>query len=192
MNTVITKSYSLPKTDRAEVMRYAFSKNSTKEIDALLDECLADLPELSCAVCFTEIDTLRLGSPSLSLNKHLGGCDSVIVFAATLGIAIDRLIARYSKLSPAKALMLQAIGAERIEALCDKFEDDLTESGYVLCPRFSPGYGDLGLEFQKNIFAVLDCAKHIGVSISDSFVMSPSKSVTGIIGIKKRIERTDQ
>lgn len=192
MNTVIIKSYSLPKIDRCEVMRYAFSKDGSEEINALLDECLAELPELSCRVCFTEIEKILLDTDSLSLKKRLDGCDSVIVFAATLGIAIDRIIARYAKLSPSKALIFQAIGAERIEALCDTLEADLTSSGLILCPRFSPGYGDLGLEFQKNIFAILNCGKHIGVSLSDSFMMSPSKSVTGIIGIKNRIERTDQ
>ena len=49
--------------------------------------------------------------------------------------------------------------------------------------RYSPGYGDLSLESQKQVFALLNPPKYIGVTLNDSLLMSPSKSVTGIIGI---------
>ena len=49
--------------------------------------------------------------------------------------------------------------------------------------RFSPGYGDLKLSSQKDIFRVLDCSRKIGLSLNDSLLMSPSKSVTAIIGV---------
>ena len=54
-----------------------------------------------------------------------------------------------------------------------------------LRPRFSPGYGDLPLELQKDVFRVLDCPRKIGLSLNESLLMSPSKSVTAIIGIGK-------
>ena len=79
--------------------------------------------------------------------------------------------------------MLQAIGAERIESLCNVFENELIRQGHELGTRFSPGYGDLPLELQKDIFAALDCPKQIGVSLNDSMLMSPSKSVSAIIGL---------
>lgn len=50
-------------------------------------------------------------------------------------------------------------------------------------PRFSPGYGDLPLSAQREIFAVLDCGKRIGLMLNDSLLMSPSKSVTAFVGI---------
>ena len=50
-------------------------------------------------------------------------------------------------------------------------------------PRFSPGYGDLSLEMQRDIFRVLDCPRKIGLTLNESLLMSPSKSVTAIIGI---------
>ena len=46
-------------------------------------------------------------------------------------------------------------------------------------------YGDLPLEMQKDIFNVLDCSKRIGLTLNESLLMSPSKSVTAIIGISK-------
>ena len=69
---------------------------------------------------------------SQGLCRNLQGCDKVILFAATVGLAPDRLIARYGRLSPTKALCMQAIGAERIESLCDAFCDELA-ADYAAC-----------------------------------------------------------
>ena len=87
-------------------------------------------------------------------------------------------------LSDPTTAMLQAFGAERIEALCDVFCRDIgKELGVRTGPRFSPGYGDLPLDAQKMIFSVLDCEKRIGLFLNDSLLMSPSKSVTAFVGI---------
>ena len=96
---------------------------------------------------------------------------------------VDRLIAKYNRISPSKALIFQAIGAERAESLCDLFCDEMKEK-YSTNPRYSPGYGDLPLDIQRDIFAVLDCPRKIGLTLNDSLLMSPSKSVTAIIGVK--------
>ena len=177
---VCTKNYAAPPVDRREILRYAGVRGDALEIEALLQECLAEVEgKLIYKVC---CDTFPvsffdpLGSEGL--KKHLEGCREAVIFAATVGIGIDRLIARYSSISPTKALLFQAIGAERIEALCDEFNAELGGG------RFSPGYGDLPLEFQKEIFKILDCPKRIGLTLNESMLMSPSKSVTAIIGVK--------
>ena len=127
---------------------------------------------------------------SASLRRHLAGCDRAVLFAATVGLEMDRLIARFSAVSPARALMLQAVGTERIEALCDLFCVDisrrLARDGLHSRPRFSPGYGDLPIEMQRDIFRVLDCPANIGLTLNESLLMSPSKSVTAIIGVRKK------
>ena len=108
--------------------------------------------------------------------------------AATIGIGLDRLAARYAKTSPAKALILQGLGAERIEALADLFCRGLEKEGLNVTSRFSAGYGDLSLELQREIFRVLDCQRSIGLTLNDSLIMSPTKSITAIIGIKKEFK----
>ena len=81
-------------------------------------------------------------------------------------------------------MIFQAIGTERIESLCDTFCGEYSKEKNVnLKPRFSPGYGDLSLETQKDIFIILDCPRKIGVTLNESFLMSPSKSVTAFVGI---------
>jgi len=192
-----TESIPLPPVNRREILRYAGIREETPELSALLDAALAEAQSiLAGSVCWQEFpllwedDVLNLGfarTTSSSLKRNLSGCDRIIVFAATLGLALDRLIARYSRISPTRALMLQAIGAERIEALCDVFCEtiraDAQASGLRTVPRFSPGYGDLPLELQTDIFRVLDCSRKIGLTLNESFLMSPSKSVTAILGL---------
>ena len=57
------------------------------------------------------------------------------------------------------------------------------ESGLYLTDRFSPGYGDMPLAQTREICAVLQTEKSIGLSVSQSGIMIPRKSVTAILGI---------
>ncbi len=187
----------LPAPNTAEILRYAGMRGATDEVSNLVDTCL-NLCEgqLAGRVCYEEfpvsatVDGLDLGfavTESKDLARHLEGCHRVILMAATVGLGIDRLITKYAKLSPAKALVLQAIGAERIEALCDLFCEDLQAEygnrGLALTGRFSPGYGDLPLALQRKVFAALNCEKHMGLTLNDSLLMAPSKSVTALMGV---------
>ena len=192
---IYTKNYPAPELNERECLRYAGTTPQaiSAEEKALFESCLAEVGnKLSYKVCWGRFPVQRgensldfgfLQTDSRALMKNLEGCEEVIVFAATIGLEIDRSIRRYTNLSPAKALFFQAIGAERIESLCDTFCDELKGDGLQLRPRFSPGYGDLPLELQKDIFRVLDCPRKIGLSLNESLLMSPSKSVTAIIGI---------
>ena len=173
---------------KKEISRYAGNLHD----ENLINECLAELSDkLVYNVCYQKFpvnkqdNKLYLGfaqTNSADLAKNLDGCDGILLFAATVGIEIDRLIIKYSKISPVKALIFQAIGAERIEKLCDQFCKDMSKEE-KLKPRFSPGYGDLPIDLQKEIFAALDCGKNIGLTLNDSMLMSPTKSVTAIVGI---------
>lgn len=191
------KTYTEPPICKKEILRYAGCKGSVKEesIEMLLEECLAEvLPKLSYKVCYIELpftmaedicDLVYFKVQSNDLTKNLNGCEKVILFAATIGVEMDRLIGKYGHLSPSKSVMMQAIGAERIESLCDLFCEEIEKAGWILQPRFSPGYGDLPLAVQKDIFRVLDCSKNIGLSLNESLIMSPSKSVTAFVGMRK-------
>ncbi len=187
------KNYPPPSYNRREIFRYAGCKGETDAIAEIIDECIAEIDgKLTYKVCYTEVplstngDTVDLGfckTRSADLAKMLTQCKSAFIFGATVGIEIDRMIKKYSLLSPARALIAQAVGTERIEALCDAFENDIKASK-KLTPRFSPGYGDLPLELQRDIFSLLDCPKSIGAALNTSLLISPTKSVTAIIGVK--------
>ena len=199
---VYVKNYGAPPFHTEEMLRYAGVREPLPEMRSLLTECLGEVQDkFVYRVCYAEVPISRedklirfdfIEAASKDLEKHLENCDTAVLFAATVGIAIDRLIAKYGVRSPSKALMLQAIGAERIESLCDVFETEITERerkrGRETCFRFSPGYGDLPIALQRDIFGMLDCPRKIGLTLNDSHLMSPSKSVTAIIGIKNSQE----
>lgn len=210
MNVVSVKEYGFKRSDglcRAEVFRYAGIKNTDKissETFSAINKTLDDyeknlLPKLSYKVCWTEseikvdengeyaeFDFAKVFSKDLA--AHLKDCDKAIIFAATLGIEFDRELAKQSVISPMSALVLQALGAERTEFLSDTFEDEISKCfrPKSTVPRFSPGYGDLSMEFQKTIFEVLQCQKYIGLTLNAGLLMTPSKSVTAVIGGKAR------
>ena len=201
INTVLTKKYFLTGFDRNEILRYAGVSRTYPEIDELLSTCISEIEnKLEYKVCYIELPVEIIGdvidfsfakTKSKDLAKNLNGCKSAIVFGATIGIEIDRLINKYSSISPSKSLMFQAVGTERIESLCDAFEaevsNDMKTEEKFIRPRFSAGYGDLSLEFQKDIFRILDCSRKIGASLNDSLIMSPIKSVTAVIGISDTV-----
>lgn len=193
-NIVSVKAFDEPPFCEAEILRYAGCRKADDKITELMHECIREVRtklvykvcsrEAEVKICDCVCDFGFFGVRSEKLSENLGGCESVLIFGATVGVEIDRLIAKYGRLAPAKALMLQAVGAERIEALCDLFCDSFEmENGLKLRARFSPGYGDLPLSVQRDIFDVLDCARKIGLSLNDSLLMSPSKSVTAFAGI---------
>ena len=129
----------------------------------------------------------KLDVKSKGLGKNLKGCSSVAVFGATLGIEVDRLIQRSFVRNMAKAVVVQACAAAYLEEYCDQIQEELRrekeKEALYLRPRFSPGYGDFSIEYQRPIVQMLDAAKKIGLTLTDSCMMVPSKSVTAVIGI---------
>ena len=197
-NLIYVENLSSPEIDRSEILRYAGVRVSDDETDRMLDDCIALADGKSSApVCYrifdikVEENIVDLGfarTSSRSLIRTMAGCDKAVVFCATVGSEIDRLIARNSLTSPAKAIILQALGSERVEAVCEAFcrkiADTVSQMGYDCTRRFSPGYGDLPLELQRDIFNTLDCTVKIGVNLNENLFMTPTKSVTAIIGLK--------
>ena len=185
----------LQAVDLSEMLRYAACRAPDEQVLALARSCAEEgAAVLRPALCWREVplqvmdDTVDLGFTAFSSRKlaqALQGCDRAVIFAATVGLELDRLIARYGRLSPTKGLMMQALGAGRIEALCDAFCAELDAQCAPRVPRrrFSPGYGDLPLEGQRAFFAALDCHRQIGLYLNESLLMSPTKSVTAIVGL---------
>lgn len=137
-------------------------------------------------------DDIRFGNlevRSKSLSKNLLGCDKIVLFGATLGIGVDQLLFRLSKTDMARTVVMQACAAAFLEEYCDECQNRIAEEmekdGRFLRPRFSPGYGDFAIECQRNVIQMLEAAKTIGLTITESLMMVPSKSVTAVIGASK-------
>lgn len=125
---------------------------------------------------------------SRDLARHLKGCDSVLLLGATLGSKVDVAIRRLALGSVAEGAAAQAVAAALIESYCDEVQSKVDTGALQQRPRFSPGYGDWDLAEQAKLFPVLNCAKQIGLTLTDGMMMAPSKSVTAIIGLSESVE----
>lgn len=123
------------------------------------------------------------------VRQMLGGCREIVLMAATLGAASEQLLLRAQARSPGDALILDAVLSAAIEGLLDKQEADmrreLAGQGLYLTDRYSPGYGDMPLAQTREICAVLQADRAIGLTVARSGIMIPRKSVTCVMGISK-------
>ena len=187
------------KVDRKETLRYLGYGRQEADGQALqlLEEVAAELEadsipksiyrEYGCEVEGDKVLFGGLAVTSASLARNLKGCRRVALLAATIGRTADLMIKKYSVLNLAKAAIVQAAGAAYIESYLDEISAEIKKDaqgrGLYLRPRFSPGYGDFSLEYQKDIFVMLECSKRIGVTLTAGGLMMPSKSVTALIGL---------
>ena len=187
----------LPPLPRKNIFRYLGMGRAAEDpaVAALVDECLPDfLDSVHCRGCYTRVAVRINGKDvdfdaaqvsSASLSRHLAGCAEAILFAATLGPQADLQRRRAAVTSPAKALVLDAMGSAAFEAFCDLLCEEWAKNNPALRlrPRFSPGYGDLPLSFQKELLALLDSGRKAGITLSSALLMVPQKSVSAIVGM---------
>ena len=125
--------------------------------------------------------------PSAYLARHLRNCGEVYLFAATLGAETDRLLRRAAVTQVSRAVILQACAASLLEAYCDECCDglarDVAPEGLFLRPRFSPGYGDFPIDFQRPLLEALEASKRIGLTATETMMLTPTKSVTAVVGL---------
>jgi hypothetical protein len=122
-----------------------------------------------------------------AVKKHLSGCDKIVLLAATLGIEADKAIKRCQISDITSALATDALASAAIEQVCNLAELEIKEkvAPLYMTWRFSPGYGDLPLDLQRTFLTVLNAQKRIGLTVTDSLIMLPSKSVTALIGLSE-------
>lgn len=180
------------------------------ELEKIVDELTGKLKEVITPRCIYELYDLAVSdgvctlsshntvesTPLLVINSqklsaHIKECRYAILFAATIGPGADMLIRRYSGRSTVKSAILQAAGAAAIEAFADEVTEHIrteidtlfSQSETKFKMRFSPGYGDFSLEHQKDFFKLLQLEKNLGMSLNSALLMSPSKSITAVIGV---------
>ena len=202
----------IDRLNREEILRYLGYKDSgiTPQIEKLLDRCESETlkiiqpkyiykrfpvtHELS-GICVGETGFVLRGK---DIREHLKNCNEIFLLGVTAGIELDRKIRCYMVTEPDIGVVLDSCGIQAVEQIADMAEQEIeacvSSEGYHLTWRFSPGYGDLPLDTQKELVQVLDMHRKIGVSLTGSCLMVPSKSVTAILGISdtKRDKRENK
>lgn len=200
---------TLDKINRAEAMRYMGlgSSEPEKAIADIIDSCEKELLrvirplytyavfDISHTADGIEVVNTPLMLTGSAIKNHLAGCTSAVLLAATLGIEADKTIKRFQVSDLTSALASDSLASAAIEQVCNVAEEEIRQQVAPLNMtwRFSPGYGDLPLDLQRTFLTVLNAQKRIGLTVTDSLIMLPSKSVTAIIGLsEKEIEKRRQ
>lgn len=122
------------------------------------------------------------------IKKHLTGCTKAVFIAATLGSEADKLIRQAEVRDMAEALAVDALCSAAVEQVCDRAEEEIFSQ--LTAPyrtwRFSPGYGDFPLALQKDILNYLNAMRRIGLTVTDTSLLVPTKSVTAVIGVSDK------
>lgn len=180
--------------DVKEVLRYLGAKPNN-EIEGLISECSQTLIKTASPKYIwreLELDGLKIADCGIAFegstaSNWLDGCSRCAFLAATLGIEADMLIRRAQNTDMARAVVYDACATDLIEKACDRAQEEIRECarerGMTITDRFSPGYGDFPLEFQKSLCGILDTTRRLGVCLTDNFLLTPTKSVTAIVGM---------
>lgn len=183
--------------DRGEILRYMGAQRGGGALDGMVDRAeklVADAARprhvYRLVDVLPEAGGIVLGGAEVeseSLAGHLAGCGQAFLFACTLGPGVDVLIKRYTIAEMPLVPVLQACAAAFIEAYADKAQAELEEyakgKGLFLRSRYSPGYGDFPLCYQRLFFDALEIPKRLGVFLTENFLMVPFKSITAVVGL---------
>ena len=189
----------LLKYDLHETARYMGYKHGAKPSEEICELCEKAYSELCSVITpkyiYEEYEFTRTADgiivdgvefKSAKLLSHLKDSNTIILFGATLGVGADTLVRKYSITDSAMTSIVHCVGASMVENLCDQACEELknTIKGDHKY-RFSPGYGGLVLSSQADFFKLLPMTKQMGVTLSENFLMTPTKTVTAFIGVTK-------
>lgn len=185
-----------------EAVRYlGFGRNAADEqTEKLISEVFTELDRIArpkavhrVFSCVQRKEKIQIGTMqvhSKNLARNLQGCTQTVLMATTLGIEVDLAMRRYALTDMAKVVIFQACAAAMLEEFCDecqaKIADEMAPEYKGMRPRFSPGYGDFDIHHQEEILRMLDAHKKIGLSMTESCMLTPTKSVTALIGFAEK------
>jgi len=192
----------LKKVDHAETRRYA-GLNKAKFDEEIIESACRDVQILaqpkgiwnlydydaSNALVHADPPFLIEGK---KIQKHLAASTKVVLLAATIGEAVEEEITACFKGGKySYSLLLDAAATTAVEQAADELEKTIRQKiepmGYDMVWRFSPGYGDWDIRFQPEMIR-LSQANQIGISLTESMMLLPRKSITAIIGLVAKQE----
>jgi len=195
----------LGQLDKNEALRYMGHRGEDidEQLDKLITKCEKEVlrcvkPRFVYKVCDISreekgilVKDTNLFLTGNSIKKHLDGCDKAVLMAVTISADADRLIRIAQIRDMAEAVVIDSLCSVAVEQACDRAELIIKEEnpGYYQTFRFGLGYGDLPISLQGQFLHVLNAPKQIGLNVSSTDMLTPTKSVTAIIGISDTQEK---
>ena len=168
----------------ADVERNLLRLKDTVDVRAVAS--LRPITKQDGAIVFGDFST-----ESEMLQKNMKTSEYALLFAMTLGPAVDRLISRLLITSKADAFITDACCTEYLESYANRYcahvREEAAQQGFIAHPRFSPGFADFGLEFQWPLIRSLQADKKMHIALTEGNMLVPTKTITALMGLDRRI-----
>ncbi|MGN0984665.1 MAG: methionine synthase [Gemmiger sp.] len=180
--------------DRAETLRYlgAGGWQPDAGTEALLNEAERRLLAVATPrAVWRELPCTALPPGCGSdLQRHLWGCDALLLMAATLGTGVDALLRRLELSDIALAAVADSMASVLLETVCDQWEivrrTEYLQRKRYLTTRYAPGYGDCPLALNDEICLAVDTVRGCGLTVTPQHLLAPRKSMTAVLGVADR------
>jgi hypothetical protein len=199
---IAREALAIGSVSRSEVLRYLGYQGQplSPELDRRIDDTVARCIRIARSrMCMASYAVREIGAQGVALEgctlrltghdivEHLADASEVMLFATTLGAGIDRELRRLSLTDALEQVIFDAAATALVERATDAAEARArayaAEANAYTSWRFSPGYGDLPLGAQGDFLAALDATRQLGITLTPSDLMVPTKSVTALVGI---------
>ena len=193
--TLKYQELSITQTDIYDAMGYQNAtpdKEVQREVQAILNDVQHWLHPRFCFFVCQAMPDFDMGRIIL---HQLKGSEAYALFIATAGIEYESYLQRLKDEGDmVRVFIADALGSIIAEKTADVLETYLQESidklGWHHTNRFSPGYCGWHVSQQQQLFPLFQ-GHTCGVRLTDSSLMLPIKSVSGIIGLGKEVRRLD-
>lgn len=150
---------------------------------------------LSPRFCFRIVRELPAFSMGTIIPRQLHGAEAYACFVCTAGQEYDDYLQQLKKQGDMLRMYLaDALGTVIAEKCAERMEHYLQASidklGWHRTNRYSPGYCGWHVSQQQLLFSLFD-GSTCGVTLTDSSLMVPIKSVSGVIGLGREVRRRD-
>ena len=185
----------ISESDVFEPMGYHGAKPddaTLREVTFIIDNVRTWLRPQYCYMVTRELPPFELGD---IIMRQLRGSEAYALFLCTAGMEFER----YQQRLKAEGDMLRtfiadALGSVIAERTADRMEQHVQESiqklGWRHTNRFSPGYCGWHVSEQQRLFPLFG-AQTCGISLTDSSLMIPIKSVSGVMGVGEGVRKLE-
>lgn len=153
---------------------------------------------VACGRTPERFDALRIGGMDFATQKIVAGAlaraEQVAVFAASIGPVFEEWARETMVFDPALGFIADAVGSAVAEALADRLHDHIESvmaaREWKITNRYSPGYCGWSVAEQHQLFSLLPVG-FCGITLGESALMHPVKSVSGIVGVGPAVKHSD-
>lgn len=130
--------------------------------------------------------------PDAIIAHKFKGCPLFAIIIGSVGSEMDSWLESYRMGDDImKAFVSDAIGSTIAETICsiglEKLRNSMAEVGLKVTNSYSPGYCGWHVSEQKMLFSLLP-ESFCGITLTDSSLMLPIKSVSAVVGVAQNAE----